>query len=598
MSRSVLLSSALARIALGACVLVLSAAAPTAVSAATVTETFEYTGLAQTWTVPAGVTSATFDLFGAAGGAFSTSTPAWGGRATATIPVTPGDTIEVYVGGQGRDVLDGFGAGGFNGGTPTGRMTGGGASDVRIGGSTLADRAIVAGGAGGGVSNCSSVGPTGGAGGGLVGGSGRFSQSCYDIFGQQPGSGGTQSAGGTNAGSAAAAGTLGSGGPSVGGGGGGGGGYYGGAGGVSTGGGGGGSSFGPAGTQFETGTRPGNGLVVVSYTTWTVSVSSSGAGTGTVTGGGLDCGGAGHTTCEVTVPDGTQMTLTATEAAGSDFTGFTGGACSTSPCTFTVSADTAVSAAFALEQRALSVTRAGSGSGSVTSGPAGIDCGATCTAPFVYGTSVTLTANPAPESAFDGWSGAGCTGTGTCTVDMTQARSVQAMFRRLIFAPMVTALSPSSGPAGTTVTITGANFGSAREVRFGTQPAAFVVDGHQQITVVVPEGQTGTTDVVVVAAGGTSQPTSASAFTYVQSASVPSDSVPVARRVVCGRIPTLVGRTMRGARATLARDGCAAIRVKRLNQKRKARARIAWQSVGPGTPVFEGDSSSVSVRLR
>ncbi|MEO8460707.1 MAG: hypothetical protein ABI451_09275, partial [Dokdonella sp.] len=76
---------------------------------------------------------------------------------------------------------------------------------------------------------------------------------------------------------------------------------------------------------------------------------------------------------------------------------------------------------------ALSVAKAGSGSGTVTSNPAGISCGSTCTANFFSGNSVTLTATPASGSTFTGWSGS-CTGTGTCTVAMTAARSVTASF--------------------------------------------------------------------------------------------------------------------------------------------------------------------------
>lgn len=77
---------------------------------------------------------------------------------------------------------------------------------------------------------------------------------------------------------------------------------------------------------------------------------------------------------------------------------------------------------------ALSVTRAGTGSGTVTSSPAGIDCGSTCSAEYASGTSVTLTAAAASGSTFGGWSGA-CSGTGaSCTVSMSQAQSVTATF--------------------------------------------------------------------------------------------------------------------------------------------------------------------------
>ena len=80
----------------------------------------------------------------------------------------------------------------------------------------------------------------------------------------------------------------------------------------------------------------------------------------------------------------------------------------------------------------LTVTRAGTGAagGSVTSTPAGIDCGATCSASFQSGTQVTLSAATDGTATFDGFSGA-CTGTDACTVAMDQARAVTATFTKL-----------------------------------------------------------------------------------------------------------------------------------------------------------------------
>src|SRR2546428_11910417 len=62
----------------------------------------------------------------------------------------------------------------------------------------------------------------------------------------------------------------------------------------------------------------------------------------------------------------------------------------------------------------------------MTTCPGGINCGATCSASFASGTSVTLTATPASGSVFTGWSGAGCSGTGSCVVTMSAAQSVTA----------------------------------------------------------------------------------------------------------------------------------------------------------------------------
>jgi endo-1,4-beta-xylanase len=80
---------------------------------------------------------------------------------------------------------------------------------------------------------------------------------------------------------------------------------------------------------------------------------------------------------------------------------------------------------------ALTVAKSGSGSGTITSSPAGINCGSTCSASYASGATVTLTASPATGSTFAGWSGA-CSGTATCTVSLTAARSVTAAFNAAV----------------------------------------------------------------------------------------------------------------------------------------------------------------------
>jgi len=139
---------------------------------------------------------------------------------------------------------------------------------------------------------------------------------------------------------------------------------------------------------------------------------------------GISCG----LLCSAPFPSGTEVTLTATNAPGSTFTGWSGGGCSgTGTCTVTLTTDTTVTATF-IPRVTLTVARAGAGAGTVTSSPAGIDCGATCAATYNQNTTVTLTAAAAPGSAFVGWSGGGCSGTGTCIVTMSAATSVTATF--------------------------------------------------------------------------------------------------------------------------------------------------------------------------
>ena len=85
----------------------------------------------------------------------------------------------------------------------------------------------------------------------------------------------------------------------------------------------------------------------------------------------------------------------------------------------------------------LSVAKAGSGSGTVTSSPGGISCGAACSATYKDGTLVTLTTKPASGSQFTGWSGA-CMGTGTCKVTMNADKRVTATFKKIVPPPNTT----------------------------------------------------------------------------------------------------------------------------------------------------------------
>lgn len=83
----------------------------------------------------------------------------------------------------------------------------------------------------------------------------------------------------------------------------------------------------------------------------------------------------------------------------------------------------------------LTVSKTGTGSGTVTSSPTGINCGSTCSQGFTTGTSVTLTATPASGGydRFLGWSGGGCSGTGTCTVTLYESDQVSAEFEKATF---------------------------------------------------------------------------------------------------------------------------------------------------------------------
>ena len=178
-----------------------------------------------------------------------------------------------------------------------------------------------------------------------------------------------------------------------------------------------------------------------------LDVTRSGDGTVTSSPPGIDCGAD----CNEAFEDQTSVTLTAVAAAGYTF-GAWGGACSGSgACIVTMDADKLVSATFnPIPFRRLSVTRLGGGS--VTSSPAGIDCGGDCIEDYTDQTVVMLDAIPASGFTFAGWSDA-CTGIGACQVTMDADKNVVATFDPDVPActnsdpTLVLPPSPPPGPA-------------------------------------------------------------------------------------------------------------------------------------------------------
>ena len=259
---------------------------------------FDFTSSVQSFTVPAGVTSISVDAYGASGTTISSSRGGngpigKGGRVQANLKVTPGQVLKIYVGGAHHytgSYPSGGGPskyptipGGWNGGGngPSWNRIGvgfggGGATDIRIGGTALANRVVVAGG-GGGKGNGSSK--DGGDGGGLSGqnGQGTYVGGNYGT-GYRQGLGATQTAGGKGGVAwygrnrplyevpVGADGSLGQGGNGGGDGGGGGGGYYGGGGGSEAGGAGGSSYTNPtlcSSVIHTRGARTGKGLLII-----------------------------------------------------------------------------------------------------------------------------------------------------------------------------------------------------------------------------------------------------------------------------------------------------------------------------------------------
>ncbi len=166
-----------------------------------------------------------------------------------------------------------------------------------------------------------------------------------------------------------------------------------------------------------------------------VTVNRVGTGLGKVgssPGGVLCLSNCSSTTAAF--KEATNVVLTATPSKNYTFTEWTGDCSGSGTCSLSaLSADKTVGAKFtAVPQHLLTVTKSGGGAGTVKAAQAGINCGATCSsmaAAYFQGAVVELTATPGKGSTFGGWSGSGCSGTGTCTVTMSAAKSVTAEFK-------------------------------------------------------------------------------------------------------------------------------------------------------------------------
>jgi cellulose 1,4-beta-cellobiosidase len=193
-----------------------------------------------------------------------------------------------------------------------------------------------------------------------------------------------------------------------------------------------------------------------------LTVTRSGTGMGTVVSvpAGIQCGA----TCSAAFAADAVVTLTAAAASGSTFGGWSG-ACTgyASTCTLLMSSARDVTAIFMSGLPRLTIVKSGSGAGTVTTSPAGISCGATCTATFAYGAMVTL--NVAPASGSRVVSVGGCTDAGGCSgpIEMTKSRTVTVVFEA---EPVTT---PCADPI--TFSWNTGNFGTTGAVCYRTSQA-------------------------------------------------------------------------------------------------------------------------------
>ncbi|MBI3461143.1 hypothetical protein HY009_09465, partial [Candidatus Acetothermia bacterium] len=154
--------------------------------------------------------------------------------------------------------------------------------------------------------------------------------------------------------------------------------------------------------------------------------------------------------CTEIFPNGATVTLTAAPDSGSSFSGWQGGGCDQETevdCSVILIEDDTTTAQFSKQSGqgfTLKISKAGMGSGTVTTSDNKIDCGSTCLASYDSGAPATLLASPDANSDFTGWSGGGCSGTSNCTTTMDSDKTVTATF-----APKAQTFSLTVSKAGT-----------------------------------------------------------------------------------------------------------------------------------------------------
>jgi hypothetical protein len=186
----------------------------------------------------------------------------------------------------------------------------------------------------------------------------------------------------------------------------------------------------------------------------TANAAGNGAGTVVSDVGGIDVTYPATTTAGAMLDEGSAIALTATAATGS--TVAWSGGCTTvtapapkgdateSTCTIeSLSEATTVTATFTLTRHQLSVTKSGTGSGTVTADEGALVwVGNVGTATYDYGAAVTLTAEPEAGTVVENWTGCASADGDTCEVNMTEARNVTVTFR---LVTLVRVLSPNGG---------------------------------------------------------------------------------------------------------------------------------------------------------
>ena len=222
----------------------------------------------------------------------------------------------------------------------------------------------------------------------------------------------------------------------------------------------------------------------------------------------------------------------------------------------------------------VTVTRNGTGSGTVSSSPSGISCGAVCAGQFGNGTPMTLIATPAVGSNFTGWSGGGCAGTGLCTFVLNGGKSITATFT--LQSRRLTVTKKGNGRGSVTSSPGGIGCGGTCSFGFPYGTAAKL---------------TAKPTAISVFAGWSGACTGKAACSLSMTVDRAATATFRAKCVV----PKLVGLTLKKAKARIKRAHCTVGKVTRKASAKRKRGKVLAQKPRPGRKLAPGAKVRLTV---
>jgi len=137
---------------------------------------------------------------------------------------------------------------------------------------------------------------------------------------------------------------------------------------------------------------------------------------------------------------------------------------------------------------AITVSKQGDGTGTVSDSTGGITCGDLCGGSYSTGTNMTLTATPDAGSRVAGWSVPGCNTKTVCSFTLTQDTQVTVTFMASsnVSEPTITSVSSTSLAAGQSVVVSGTNLSTVSAVEVNGIAATVTNFADNSITVILP----------------------------------------------------------------------------------------------------------------